>query len=361
MKKIAFVLLIIALVTVFVFGLNELTKSQPTTKPKLTRITPKISPLPRVVSAPESNFLFVPYWSFEKEINSENSDQLIYFGVTATENGIDENELGFKNLKSFNSITADLENKFLAVRLLDSRVNSKILEDDKLQTKIISQSIEIAKANNFRGIVLDFEISSLSFESVVKNISLLYGSFYKQTKNNNLLFLTALYGDVFYRLRPFDVKNISQNSDGILVMAYDFHKAKGNPGPNFPLNGKEKYGYDLTKMLDDFLQIVPPKKLIIVFGLFGYDWQIDDQGQAVARAESLSLNQLRTKFLTNCQFNDCQMQKDKESSETQISYRDQNQQKHVVWFEDLDSIKEKKKYFKEKGINSFGLWAYSFF
>ena len=82
-----------------------------------------------------------------------------------------------------------------------------------------------------------------------------------------------------------------------MIMAYDFHKVKGNPGPNFPLNGKETYGYDLQKMTDDFLQFVPPEKLTIIFGLFGYDWVIDDKNNALQSGEALSYLQIKQKFL----------------------------------------------------------------
>src|SRR5207249_3980016 len=122
------------------------------------------------------------------------------------------------------------------------------------QEKVITQAIKLSKDNSFKGIVLDLEITAIPFDSLIKQVNIFTNSFYKAAKKNALSFSITLYGDTFYRIRPFDVKTLVQNSNNIMIMAYDFHKVKGNPGPNFPLNGKETYGYDLQKMTDDFLQ-----------------------------------------------------------------------------------------------------------
>ena len=144
-------------------------------------------------------------------------------------------------------------------------------------------------------------------------------------------------------------------------MAYDFHKAGGDPGPNFPLNGRQKYGYDFKNMIDDFERDVPKDKLSVVFGLFGYDWSVDEKMKSKDIAESLSLNNIKTKFIDNCSYKNCTTTRDKESSESNITYKDENNITHDVWYEDNVSVIEKQKYLLEKGIGSIGFWAYSFF
>ena len=124
------------------------------------------------------------------------------------------------------------------------------------------------------GIVLDLEIAAIPFDSLVKKINKFTGTFYSASKKNNLTFSLTLYGDLFYRARPYDVKTLALNADSIMIMAYDLHKARGNPGPNFPLIGADKFGYDLTKMTDEFLQSVPPQKITVIFGVYGYDWLV---------------------------------------------------------------------------------------
>ena len=115
------------------------------------------------------------------------------------------------------------------------------------------------------------------------------------------------YGDTFYRLRPFDIKTLSKNADFFMIMSYDFSKSRGNPGPNFPLRGKEVYGYDMTQMIDDYLRYLPSDKTSVVFGLFGYDWIVDDKNKAVLQGDAKTYLEIDKEFLTNCRYKDCQV------------------------------------------------------
>ncbi|OGH10504.1 MAG: hypothetical protein A2857_04370 [Candidatus Levybacteria bacterium RIFCSPHIGHO2_01_FULL_36_15] len=309
----------------------------------------------------EEKFLFVPYWSFDKEkIESREFENLIYFGISANKNGIDKNDTGYKKITAFRQLSDD-KKKFLTLRMLDSDINFSILKNKDLQKKIINQSIDITKNNTFDGLLLDLEISALPFESIVKEVTDFMELFNKSAKNKNLLFYVALYGDTFYRLRPYDVQSIEKHTDKIMIMAYDFHKAKGDPGPNFQLEGKERYGYDFKNMIDDFLKTVPGNKLSIVFGLYGYDWPVDEKERSKAVAQILSLNEIKFKFLDKCNLKDCIVTRDKQSSESKIVYVDEEGISHNVWFEDEISIKEKQKYLLTKGMGSIAYWAYSYF
>jgi spore germination protein YaaH len=211
-----------------------------------------------------------------------------------------------------------------------------------------------------QGIILDLEIAAIPFDSLTQAISKFSKSFYTAAKKSNLKYSIAIYGDTFYRARPYDVKILAQNADTIMIMAYDLHKAKSNPGPNFPLHGREKFGYDFTAMTDDFLKVVPSNKITVIFGSFGYDWQVDQSQTAQAQAQALTYSQIKQKFLNQCSFKNCKITRDRQASETRITYEEDNKN-HVIWFEDPQSIKQKQNYLKQKGITSFSYWAYSYF
>lgn len=359
-KRITVILLIIVILLAFKF-IQE-SKTPPFVISPLGDI-PRSTTIKPSVSSKVSNFkqsLFVPYWSIGTE-NIQGYDELIYFGISANENGIDKKDKGYTNISQFLKITNKVEKKFLTVRMTDSKINSLVLEDKILQSKIIGESINVAKDNLFDGIVLDSELSSLSFESVIKKINSFVDDFYSSSKQNNLIFKIAIYGDTFYRFRPYDIKFLGGHADEILIMAYDFHKARENPGPNFPLKGKEIYDYDFTKMIDDFSKSVPKEKLNVIFGLYGYDWMIDDKNQSIGQAQALSLEQIKNKFLNECDFKDCLVKRDNVSSETKITYTDNNSQRHMVWFEDMESVEKKKEFLISQGIYSTAFWAYSYF
>jgi len=358
MKKIAVLLI---LLICFLVGGYYYVLSKDTILSPLSGVLPSSIPTAAIVQE-SSKSLFVPYWSFTtKDIDTADFDSVIYFGVSANTKGIDTTESGYTKLAQFNrSVPADMK-KLLTVRMINSAINSKVLDDKKLQGKIIQEAIVIAKEHGFSGIVFDFEINALAFPSVVENITQFYKTFYTQSKKNNLSFHITLYGDTVYRARPYNVEEISHYADKILIMTYDYHKSRGNPGPNFPLSGKDTYGYDIDSMLTDFSKDVSMEKLVIVFGLFGYDWEVDGKKESVTNGVPLSFLEIKRNFVDTCSEKDCQVRKDPLSGETKITYTDADGKPHIVWFEDETSVEKKKEFLASKGINATSIWAYSYY
>ncbi|MDO8658325.1 MAG: glycosyl hydrolase family 18 protein [Candidatus Levybacteria bacterium] len=363
-KTLLFLILFISFVFIFVSLKNQKNEKQENVSPDSIKNSSSVSPkYDSSKNLKIRKFIFVPYWTIEdgSDIGNDGFNDFVYFGITADKNGINKEGLGYKRLNIFSAFRTNKDNNFLSVVMTDSGINSLILEDKKTQENLINESIDIAKQYSFKGVVLDFEISALSFEKVIKDINSFYGLFYEKSKKKNLDFKITIYGDVFYRIRPYDLTYLSKNSDGVMIMAYDFHKSKGNPGPNFPLKGREKYGYDFENMINDFLKKVPKEKIEVVFGLFGYDWTVNEKNESIKNAKALSFNEIKNKFLGKCYERDCIIKRDDKSSETKITYKDENLENHIVWFEDMESVGAKIEYLKTKGINSVGYWAYSYF
>lgn len=307
--------------------------------------------------SPKKEYLFVPYWAVDQDI-STNADSLIYFGVTADTNGIVTSEPGYKNLPVFEKYK-NSASPFLAVRLLNTDTNAEILKSTTIQEKIAADALTLAKHNNFLGIVLDLETQGLPFDSLVHSITEFNTLFAKQAHAQNLLFAPVFYGDTFYRARPFDVSQIAKSADLVFVMAYDMSKAKGDPGPNFPLTGQETYGYDFETMVLDFTHAVSRQKLVILFGMFGYDWNVDSDNKGIGMATSKTTLQFE-KMMTQCiSSNTCKSVSDPYRG-TEITYKDQDGN-HVVWFEDYESVKKKKEYLASKELFSTGYFAYSYY
>lgn len=302
---------------------------------------------------------FIPYWSFTKAINSEGARD-IYFGIAADTKGIDTKDPGYQKVDAFIRYSTAKE-KYLTVRMIDSDVNLAILKDSNVQDKVILDSIHIAESYGFSGIVLDLESSSLSFDAVINRISNFITKFGTQVHSQDLKFAVTLYGDTYYRARPYDVTAISHTVDEIIVMTYDFHKARGNPGPNFPYIGKEIYGYDFKQMVSDFKSNVPDSKLTIALGMFGYDWQVDADNKSVEQGIPLTLNEIKQKFYPMCRFKNCKITVNPQTEETEIAYTDELEKRHIVWFESFESVKIKQNYLKSVGIDSIAYWAYSYF
>ena len=113
-------------------------------------------------------------------------------------------------------------------------------------------------------------------------------------------------------------------------------------------------------MIDDFVKDAGNEKIVVTYGLFGYDWTVDEKGRATKQANIFTLSQIKNKFIGKCSSN-CSLQRDKTSAETQIRYKDEEGNAHVIWFEDEESMNTKNDYLKTKGINQTAIWAYSYY
>ncbi len=321
---------------------------------KLPTPTPSISPV-----AITNRILFVPYWTMQSGIDS-GYNEYIYFGITPDKNGISHNESGFSGIPTFLHAVPSDAKKLLGVRMTNNTINEFVLQNNDVQQKLITDTIRIAQENGFDGILLDLEYSAFPFDSVIQHVTIFSQRFADSTKSHNLLFYQALFGDTFYRGRPYNVKGLVKNTDRLLIMAYDFHKANGDPGANFPLElGDDEYSF--REMVNNFTKEIPASKVSVILGMFGYDWKINNKGKSIGQAESLSVNEITQKFLTTCHFTNCTKSIDPKSLETHIQYTDSAGDRHVVWFEDKNSAGKKEEVLQKSGVSSVGFWANGYF
>ncbi len=322
--------------------------------------TPSPTPLPTPTETKET-FLFVPYWAVSNDsLQNLPYKNLVYFGIAANKNGLLLQEEGYHRLNTFIE-SAGSKRKLLTIRMINSAENFEVLKDKKSQEKIIREAIVLAKKENFQGIVLNLELSALPFDSLIEQITFFNREFFLESKKEKLSYFVTAYGDSYYRVRPFNMSALSKDSDGIFIMTYDLHKAKGNPGPNFPLKGKEEFGYDIERMLENFSSSVDAKKITIVLGLYGYDWEVDEKENAVSMGKPLSLREARITLIDNCSYKVCTWERDILTAELQIKYETLDNKKHIVWLEDKESVKRKEEFLNSRGITSFAYWAYSYF
>jgi spore germination protein YaaH len=307
--------------------------------------------------------LFVPYWSLtSNDTFPDTYTTLLYFGVSADENGLQTSDQGYVSLPEFAGEVNKKQQSLLVVRLLDNDANTKILDSTQSQQKIISQTITLAQRHHFNGIVTDLELRALPFNSLVDKINSFNDSFSQQVKQAGLQYGMTMYGDVFYRVRPFDMTHLSKDVDMMYVLAYDLHKTNGSPGPNFPIAVTDSGDYDLSNMIQDYMNVIPADKITVVFGMFGYDWQVDDKGQTVGNATAITNQTLQQKFLNQgCLYQQCTHYWDAASGELVEHYIDNNGQSHIIWSGDLHSTTLKKKTLQKLGISNFSYWAYGYF
>lgn len=349
MKKIIIFILII-LFALFFFFQREQKLSRQSTNPLINSSN---------ITQEEESFIFVPYWTFSDSLEVNGYDNVIYFGVTYDENGISRNEDGFSKLNIFSSNVSPDKKTYLTLRILGEDADSNFLDNQNLQEKVGADLRQIANEFGFEGVVIDYETSAFGFSSTESRINKMYKTLHDEIKKSNLEFLITVFGDNYYRARPYNIKELNNIADKVIIMAYDFHKARLNPGPNFPFSNKDKYGYDFQTMIKDFEKDLDYKKIVVALGYFGYDWKLEN-GVSVEMAEPLSFNQIKSFYLDSCDFERCKAEVNSDN-ESVIRYVDGEGFDHEVWFEDEKSSRKKIEFLNSIGINQIAFWAYSYY
>jgi spore germination protein YaaH len=304
--------------------------------------------------------IFVPYWNVPKDTSDlSNYDKIYYFSLTTDTNGLNKTNQNWEKMSDF--LELQTKNKYLTISMLDFNQNLDILKDVKWQQKIIEDTIIVTKKSVFSGVVLDLEMSPSLSKNTPDEITEFIKDFYKSAKENNLEFYITLYGDVFYRARPYDVKALEKYCDKFLIMTYDLHKPSGEPGPNFPLEKGDKYPYDLKTLNSQLLQLIPPQKIEYIFGMYGYNWVVDETKKPIKPAKSMSFLDIKKSYLDTCEWENCVIKRDELSGENEVDYIDEFLNYRIVWYEDKESVDRKIKYLKTTGISNFSFWTLGYF
>lgn len=334
-------------------------KNKPTPSGSRT-VTGAVRPtdgLPVPPAMGESQSVFVPYWALgDSSYESLPYSRLYYFGVTATQGGIAQDDEGYQGLDRFKC--PEKQKCILVVRMLDHDANQEILDDKPAQKKIISQSMGIAEEKGFSGIALDLEMTTISAQTVSGQINDFVEEYYTSAKTGYKSFSFIVYGDVFYRSRPYDIAFISGHSDEIMLMAYDMNKSYGEPGPNFSYEDKKNYGYDFKQMVADFKAKAPSSKITVIFGMYGYNWTMNDQGTPLKQAVAQSLRDIED---LRQETPGAKITVEAASKEKKIEYEDEAGYRHIVWFEDEESASVKAAYLRREGIGNISFWVWGYF
>jgi spore germination protein len=239
--------------------------------------------------------------------------------------------------KASNSqVVPTLFNEFETARL------KKIFTDQKFQDAQIDTLIAIANEFEYKGWDLDFERLTEkdkdNYSQFIKNLA------NKLHKNNLLLSVTvqARTGTSkdWDEAKGFDYRAIGENADIVRVMAYDFHNEQSSPGPITPFS-------DLKEVLNYATSQIPKEKIVLGLPTYGYDW-----GKPNQRAKSLTYQDALQILKTQ----QVQAKRDEPSYALFATYKDGENVKHTVWFEDAKSIQSKIEIAKSYDINNFCFW-----
>ncbi len=153
------------------------------------------------------------------------------------------------------------------------------------------------------------------------------------------LSLPAKTGDDISWYRAYDYESLGAIAHRMVLMAYDQHYAGSAPGPVAGLDWVEK-------VIQYAAGIMPPEKIYLGIGLYGYDWPAGGRGRVV------DLDQV-SKLRQNSAGEDYFHQ---EAYVPFYRYRDEAGVEHQVWYENQMSVRGKLELARKYGLGGIAFW-----
>jgi cellulose synthase/poly-beta-1,6-N-acetylglucosamine synthase-like glycosyltransferase/peptidoglycan/xylan/chitin deacetylase (PgdA/CDA1 family)/spore germination protein YaaH len=197
---------------------------------------------------------------------------------------------------------------------------------------------------------------SLDFESLPDDATPAYLSFIRELYAGMHPLNLRLYVNTAVATSSDELKQIADNSDGVILMNYDEHQVTSDPGP---IASQEWFLGNLTRVLKS----VPKEKLICAVGNYGYDWTLSIPPSAKKGAKPGKPQVLNTEDLSvsdvwqRASDADADLDLNYDALNPHYEYIDEdNNQRHVVWFLDGVTILNELRAARQLGLQTFALW-----
>lgn len=140
-----------------------------------------------------------------------------------------------------------------------------------------------------------------------------------------------------------DYERIGAIADNVLLMTYEWGYTYGPPLPVAPLN-------QVRRVIEYGVSAIPIEKIQMGIPNYGYDWTLPYE-KGISKAQSLG-NQTAVALAAE---NNAEIMFDETAMSPYFEYASQGRE-HIVWFEDIRSIKAKFDLADEFGITAVGYW-----
>lgn len=321
---------------------------------------------------------FLPYWIVPKinQIDTRAITSISYFGLEVDGNGnVIKNDISGKpidawvylekddNLAKF--INKSRQNKlkvYLTLKCFNQDNIVSLTTSEKARKNFINNAVFLMNSRSLDGINIDFEYIGTPEKRVRDGFSALIIDLYKAMKNEypNSVLTIDTFVDAASANRIHDIPVLAQNSDGLIIMGYDFHTPNSvTAGPVAPLEGA---GLSIKGLMASYFDKAPAEKLILAVPYYGYDWPVQQASNAVSAVAGVrqQVNVLPYEAIANST-RDSGILWDETAQSPWYSYQDpETQQKRVVYFENVRSLGIKYDFIKQKKMQGVALWALGF-
>ncbi len=226
-------------------------------------------------------FGYAPYWTLPhaSEFDVNNLTTLAYFSVgVAADGSLVQSGPGWNGYLSQDLV--DLVGRahgagdrvVLTVTCFDQRTLDRVTSDPNAASKLSAALIAAVQAKSLDGVNIDFEGQGsrdrTGLTALVTQVSAAL-----HATNPHWQVSMATYGSAASDAGGFsDVAALAPSVDAFFVMAYDMND-KAHPSATSPLVGP---AYTDVTVIEQYLAVVPPQKIILGLPYYGYDWPTTD-------------------------------------------------------------------------------------
>lgn len=319
-------------------------------------------------------FGFLPYWTIQSaEVPSAVTD-VAYFAVIFDGQGrlverIDGGaEMGYARLQS------DSFTDWLAEQPTDRDIHITITgqSNDEIAELVTSpvarqsfrQTVtQLLASYPFAGVQLDFEYSATATDQVRAGYVQLVRELNQDIKrmDPNLKLSVAAFGSAASKQSFWDIAGLAPHIDYLIIMSYDYHvRSSQVAGPVAPLFGKEtgRWQDDITSNLRDFLQHIPPEKILLGIPFYGYEWQIsgDAPGSPTFPSSGATATYKRVQELLTERAGDIEEGWDSAALSPFIFYQE-NGQNRIIYYDNPRSLSYKLDLVNQLNFGGIAIWA----
>jgi len=331
---------------------------------------------------------YLPYWSLDsaKYLQYDKLTDIAYFGLYINSDGTfkekvldDEGyeilEPGYKNWKENKTVDEIISNAkkngvrvALTVIAHDDEDNDTFLNCRECWSVLMENVKKELKNKGLSDVNLNFEYAeytddemALKFTEFVKYVN----DELDKSFSDSFLVVSAFADSAVKPRISSSLLELGRNSDGIFIMAYDFHRPTSDQaGPVAPIDGTyANSDYDINTMLKDFLSKISPNKLIMGIPYYGYNWVVENEDRYAKRIEGneergYSESLVYDKILRDLEELDIEPLWDENAQVPFYSYTSPSTGSiRQVYYENENSLRIKYQITKNNNLAGIGIWA----
>ena len=220
---------------------------------------------------------------------------------------------------------------------------SGFLSSPEARTRFRQEVAAVLASDKFRGLMVDFEDfppkAQHGFLDLLNELS--------QDLHAKSM---KLYVSVPAGNSEFDYRSVASAADGVVLMNYDEHYA-GSGGTAGPVASQDWF----TANLAQAKKVIPLDKLICAIANYGYDWvKRPKRGKLPPGEKDINVSVQEAWLAARDSEEDVDF--DGDSLNPHISYLDEHNHQHDIWFLDAVSALNQMRATHTFGIRTFALW-----